>query len=270
MRKSLLFFSLAALLIFAATRCWHGSSFCLHKIQARLEFDPTWQTSSDPSVNQLMSQRYFYLGNGAQSYAFVSEDGRVVLKFFKMQKLLPKNWLKALPFLKEYRAKKVEGREKKLADTFQAFVMAYQEFKEESGLLFVHLNPTKELPSPVTLVKEDQEWQVDLNQLPFVLQEKAELIYTRLERLMKENKQAELEQALDSVFAFFKLRDQKGFIDQDSGVSGNFGFVLNRVVQIDVGRLQRKESATPEELAAATRAEAKLHTWKANLPSLIK
>ena len=53
---------------------------------------PYFATIDQQLLEPIFAQRFFYLGKGAQSYAFSSEDGVFVLKFFKFKHLKP-NWL---------------------------------------------------------------------------------------------------------------------------------------------------------------------------------
>ncbi len=260
-RKTLLF--LICLLIFAARTCWHGSEFCLHNIQSSLSYREDWATCDpDEHLQDAWNQPYMYLGNGAQCYAFVSQDGKYVLKFFKMKHLTPKSWLKAIPLIpKQYRFQKLNLRQQRLDQTFGAFKMAYDEFRIESGLLFVHLNRTHSLNKRALLQKGNKQWNVNLDEVPFILQERGELIYKHLNRLITEGDYYATQTAIRSVQDFFTHRNAKGFADLDSGISKNYGFVGNRVVQIDIGRLRHKKDLNEYEQALSRRGEEKFLQW---------
>ena len=64
--------------------------FCLKKIVSYHEYHPKWDigplTSEQESLlNEISSQTFRYLGSGKECYAFESEDGKLVLKFFKQK-----------------------------------------------------------------------------------------------------------------------------------------------------------------------------------------
>src|SRR5689334_14456085 len=49
-----------------------------------LETDPL-STEEQQQLDRILSQPFRYLSAGSQSYAFVSEDGKYVIKFFRMK-----------------------------------------------------------------------------------------------------------------------------------------------------------------------------------------
>ena len=81
-----------------------GEGFRVYKIQEKLVFDPRWElpTTSDDvhnARNILKEHTFHYLGHGFQCYAFESDDGLYVLKFFRYQRLRQPSFIQALPSL---------------------------------------------------------------------------------------------------------------------------------------------------------------------------
>ena len=223
-----------------------ASGFVISKIYTSFKPRPEWEVTSYPeSLNNIFSQKFTFLGRGTESYAFISEDQKTVLKFINMEHLTPKKWVAylPLPFLHSYRVRKVDQREKRLKETFGTCRMAYEELKTETGLIFIHLNKTKTLNKTLTIVdKKGKEHAVDLDSAVFIVQEKAELFYSRIKKLIQEGKSADVPRAVQSILDFIGLRCQRGYFDEDKGIRYNYGFVGDRIIQIDIGRLRKKES----------------------------
>src|SRR4051812_12067853 len=64
------------------------------EISSSLQPNPAWMIPSPNEEKQLQLQTIFstpltFLGEGAQAYAFVSANGKYVVKFFKMRRFTP-------------------------------------------------------------------------------------------------------------------------------------------------------------------------------------
>ena len=247
--KKLLFPLITLSLIFSfALKCKKEFSFAT--VYSPLTFHEEWQcppSSSLECVDTLLSQRFHYLGSGAQMLAFLGEDQTTVLKLFKMNHLLPKKWLALAPVTPAYRHRKTTMREKRLHCTFQSIKLAYEQLPYETGVIFAHLNPGFE-KMVVIIDKHKEEHLINLDRTPFVLQKKAELIYTRFLRHLKNGDIQTLYQEREKILFLVARRCCKGIVDSDSGVSANYGFVDDKAVQIDIGELSCKE-AIPEEIS---------------------
>ncbi len=77
-----------------------------HNTSPRFEWNTApLDTEQMAVVRTILDQPYRYLGKGAQSYAFLSEDGNYVLKFFKFKHLRQASWVSYVPkisILKEW------------------------------------------------------------------------------------------------------------------------------------------------------------------------
>lgn len=54
-------------------------------------------------LDSILSQKFTYIGKGAQSYAFGSDDGKYVLKFFKFKHLTPHWFVEMFPLFPPFR-----------------------------------------------------------------------------------------------------------------------------------------------------------------------
>lgn len=205
------------------------SSFSLHEIESKLAYNPKWGAAAVPQQD-VFDQPYTFLSEGAQAYAFESADRKYVIKFFKMRRFTP-SWSDYLC------PKLVARRAKNLNWVFNGYRIAYDEFKEDTGLVYIHLNKTTNLNRSLTLIdKNGTKYRVDLDQTEFVIQRKAELIFSYLKNL-KDPK--DVRQAVSSLLDLIQRRIDKGFSDRDKAVSNNYGFVDGHPIHLDVGRLHR-------------------------------
>jgi hypothetical protein len=208
--------------------------FSAKQISSSLPIHPEWAVphlESDRQLKKIFSSPFKFLGEGAQAYAFESEDGKYVLKFFKMRRFTP-SWDDYLcPHV-------VRRRLKNLRWVFNGYKMAYDHLREDTGLVYIHLTKTDYLNQRVVLIDhEGDATTIDLDQTEFVVQEKAELIFDRLSRLAQQGDQKVLQSAIQSVLALVQRRIDKGYVDRDTAVTNNYGFVGDRPIQIDIGRL---------------------------------
>lgn len=236
-------------LILWAGHFWYHNKilgFSIVKISSNLTYNPAWkiQEPSRQELEQIFSQPYFYLKSGTQSYAFVSRDGKYILKFFKFKHLKPHFWDRIRP-------EKVRKKQRNLEQLFSAYKLAYDAMKEDAGLIYIHLNKTSHLKKKIQVADKHQRvFWIDLDQTEFCIQEKAELIFHRFDTLLKNHKHHALCLAIQEMKNLIERRSQKGLSDDDHGVTNNFGFVGDRAIQIDIGRIHRaKESDDYERIS---------------------
>ncbi len=260
--------------------CCQHRGFSVDKIASFLPHNPSWETPElvpqvrEQFAREVFAQPFYYLGSGRYCYAFVSSDGKYVLKFFKMSKLLPKMWAKNFPFslFERFRFENVEKKELLLQETFQSFKDAYLRLKEDTGLLYLHLNRTRELRTKVELYdKKGAKFIIDIDTTPFALQWKAEKIYSRLSNLAKTEKWDEARGAVHAVLELIADRTSRGFSDGDCGVGNNYGFVGDRPILIDFGSISYNDAyAYPHRIQhqVLELAERMDHWAMDNIPEL--
>jgi hypothetical protein len=215
-----------------------------YKVSSSLPFDPQREVSSLSSdeiarIEAILDQPFYFLGSGGQCYAFLSKDGKTVLKLFKYYRLLPWKWLSSFslpePF-DSHRKKIAKKREEKLPFFFTSCKIAYEEFRDHTALLYMHLNKTSHFQKKVTVIdKFGRSYLIDLDSTEFALQEKAELAYSRIKRLMQKNDIASAKKAIDAILELTIDRCKKGISDQDPSIRRNFGFIHDKAVEIDIG-----------------------------------
>jgi len=236
----------------------HG--FCLQKIQADdLPFNTRWEIAplspqESAAVDAQLSQTFHLIGAGSECFAFVSEDGESVIKFFKLDLLRPV-FLHRGVFLEDYsafagalsdhpllhfnlphRLRRLLGiREFRLQRTFSSLKLAYDELKEETGLLYLHLNPSNHLKRSLILYDAcGVQHQIDLDTAKFVLQKRATPMQQHFATLKKQGAEKEAKLSVDSFLQMLLSRCKKGYADRDV-LNRNMGFIGSRAIEIDAG-----------------------------------
>lgn len=226
--------------------------FTIRKISASLPHHPEWSSELPSSqIQNILSQQFSFLGEGAQAYAFESTDGKYVLKLFKMCRFTPSMTDYLCPHL-------VKRRVKNLRWVFNGYKTAYERFREDTGLVYIHLNRTDGLKRYLDIVDDKgAAHSLDLDQAYFIVQEKAELIFTRLKKLYDAGDVAAAEKSIASVLKLVQRRVSQGYADRDKAVSNNYGFVDNKPIHLDVGRLYLGEK--PGQVEHVSR---RIDRWK--------
>ena len=256
------------MLFFGLYLCQEPKGFCVSKITSDSCLDKSDQHQKEAfsSYQHILSQKFTYLSSGAQCYAFISEDQKYVIKFFRIKYLTPKYWLSyiPIPWLDRLRFEKIDMRERRRKETYDSFRLVMEDFKEETALLFTHFSKTHYPHDKVILVdKLGVKHIVSLNKVPFVLQKKAEMIYPYVSTLIREGKRELALESLINVLLLIKERSLKGYVDKDGGVSSNYGFIDGRPVEIDLGRVVRDDSIKDpvNYLQEILRVSKKIESW---------
>lgn len=212
--------------------------FQVEKLRLDLPFDARWETGGAVSeeVRKVLSQPFSYLGRGTQSYVFASRDGKHVIKFFRFDKRDKKRFQTHRRF---------EER-KKIERLFEACKLAYEKAPEETGLVFLHLNPTSDsLPPFECRDALGRKRRIDLDQVRFAIQKRVEPFCDSLRRAARDP--AALEQAIDAVFDLLSKRSAKCIHNSDPNLTRNVGFLEGRALEIDFGNYRDcYDFTTPE------------------------
>ncbi len=259
------------------------SGFSQNKIYSDFTFNEKWEPSSPLSkqeqsiVDPILDQPFFFLGKGVQCYAFISQDNTTVLKVFKHYHMWPDN-----PFLKKvhlpgffdtYKQQVVHDREKRVKQIYDSCHTAYEHYKEESALIYIHLNKTHLFNKQITLHdKLGISHTIDADSIPFVLQKKADLVYPTLHSFMKKKDEDGARKLIDGILNLIVKRCQKGIANQDAMIVRNYGYLGTNAVEIDIGSFRvdptlKKPRAYKKELFYEAR---QLQNWiKNNYPELL-
>lgn len=267
-------FLVFVILFFAVGRFCHKQTrgFTLLKIAsdspvASEEETASWPVEQKAALHAILEQPFFFLSSGGQCYAFVSADGKTVIKFFKHHHIRMWNRLNNLRlprFLQRPLDKTLEKKKHQSSWIFESCRIAYKNFKERSGLIYLHLHKTNSFKKKVKIIDNlNIAHLIDLDTTDFVLQQRAELSHRTLKRLIQDNRLEEAKQCIDSVLALTIERVKKGIIDRDPNMRTNIGFIGTYAIEIDIGSFTKKIDRIHEdnfqmELFTNT---AKFHTW---------
>ena len=234
MRLALKIFFIALAAIGVERLCHKATDgFAMVNVYPPHDDNSAWQTS-DPL--DLHSSTYRYYASGSQSYVFLSEDGKTVLKLFKFQHMRIPPWLEYFPS-NTYLATKQAKKRQVLEKTFNSISIAYNLLRQETGLLFIHLAPTNHLETQVTLIdKIGKKHLLDLDTVPFLLQKKGTLAYDTIDAWMEKGEIEKAKTGIQNLLTLALQRCKKGIFDKDPDFSTNFGFIENIPFHIDFGR----------------------------------
>ena len=224
--------------------------FRLVNIHYTLPFEAPWKTpelslEESQALALIFEQSFFYIGKGSQCYAFASEDGQYVLKFFKFKHLKPSLMVDLLPPIPPFQAFKQrcsERKRRKLISLFSGYDLAYSQNREQSGLLYLHLTPTHHLHLTAAVVdKIGIKRKIDLDEVIFLVQRKGETLRDRLGRLLDQGNINEAKQTIGDIMAMYVSEYKKGLFDHDHGVMHNTGFIGAIPFHLDVGKFKKDE-----------------------------
>ena len=244
------FFKRFSYVVLALVLCVYLQKFCrsktdgfaLSKITSDMPYHKEFETlplasAELDSIRSILGQPFHYLGKGAQCYAFVSADDKYVLKFFRLQHLRPSQWLVKMPLLESYKQEKMKAKFEDLSRDFISYKIAYEQLKEQTGLIYVHLNKTDLLHQKITLFDKIRiKHSIDMDSMEFLLQKKADLFYPAVKEMLALGKKAEIKECVKELIYFLAYRSSLGIYDKDPDINTNFGICEGKTLQIDVGR----------------------------------
>lgn len=204
------------------------NGFRVGKLAYDLPYEPSWDANSSLDEATL-KQPFRYLSHGAQSFVFVSEDKRYILKLFRGDR-----W--AHPW-RLYLRHVMLGKKKRLPlykkdhRLFCACKLAYERASDLTGLVYIHLNPTQSLPKGVVIDNLGRRYTLDLNRYRFAIQERGDSLPKRL----AEANAKELELLTRSFRELLEERTRRGIANGDTKVHTNFGFIGNKAIEWDFG-----------------------------------
>lgn len=241
-------FLTAALLFITRFSQQQTDNFTLLGILPNHPYDSNYETTpldveEKKTLFHALDQSYTYLRKGGQAYAFISEDGNYVIKFFKQRLYQTSTLLNFLPlpkFLYHYRYKHNFKRKDKLRRDFFSYKIAFEELKEETGILYAHLNPTDHLKKTLEIVdKIGIHHSLDLDQIDFIVQKQADSPYWAIDQMIRQGHMQQAKIAIGHILDLISSRAKKGFYDRDPDIETNCGLLQNRAIKIDVGSFVR-------------------------------
>ena len=193
-------------------------------------------------VKELFSEPLQFLGLGSQCLAFTSPKSPYVCKICKANRYQLPFFLEKLPlsFIQSLAEKKLQKKQQ----DFLNYNTAYEQLQEETGIIFLHLQKTKNLHTTIRLVDPlhiTHSFQAD--NLLFYIQKKA----IPLEVYSKQVSQEDLLFFLKMLFNQVHKNRLKGLWIKDLNKK-NIGFCEGKPLWIDPGRLMFDPSPQSKEI----------------------
>ncbi len=206
-------------------------------------------------AQKILEQPFIYLGKGRQSFVFESKDQKYILKFIKCQRINLTTFYETMPLFSSVDKKRkanIYERQDRLNRLFTSMSLAQDPLADQTGVLLLHILPISEVKKTVILKdKLGFKHSVDIDTVPFVLQQKADKVMPLIKKCLKDKNITELNRRLDQLIDMFVQRAHKGIIDPDSRLllNNNIGFLDDRAIYIDIGTFKvSKKSASAEYL----------------------
>lgn len=201
---------------------------------------------SNVDLKEILSQPYYYLNKGNQTYAFASKDGKYVLKLFKKHTLERSPLNSIFPPIFPWAAlqfRSPEEETKKRERIYVGYRLAYEKDRDNTGLIFLSFGNPPLMLNKVTVIDSMGVTRIiDLNTTPFVIQKKAKATRQVFKEYLKRGDVDGLNEKISQLFALYISEYEKGIMDNDHNFLDNTGFVDGRAIRLDVGKLVSDES----------------------------
>lgn len=241
---------LATVVLYGAGRLYYQitAGFTESNISYDLPKDSRWEIAAldeqeQKKIQTVLSQEFYYLGKGCQSYVFKSQDDKYVIKFFKYQRMRPQAWLPYLtfiPWVNDYYLKKIAQKKCVLDNAFSSWKLGYEELQPETGILFIHLNKTQKFDNDLIVYdKMGFKHELDLNNFEFMIQEKAELLCPAILEFKSKGDLEGAKLLVERLLQMILSEYQRGYADNDHALMQNTGVYNGFPIHIDVGRFAK-------------------------------
>jgi hypothetical protein len=264
--KQLFKFGTIILILIGIARFCHFQTegFRISKIRNNTfsEEETVYSVEEKREAQALLKQPFTYLARGKQSFVFLSEDGQTVLKLLNNQYQKKMGLLNLVPKM-GWQQEKLSYFHKKLEQTKASYLLAKGELKEETGVLFLHLNRSNDFHQKVKIIdKLGIAHEIDLDKTGFILQKKATLAYPALEGWINSKEIDSAKEALSSLLSLLKTRYQKKINDKDPLIRTNLGFIGTQAYFLDLGPFSKNfNDSTPVQQVEQRKILHSLRAW---------
>ncbi|MES2200589.1 MAG: hypothetical protein V4489_10550 [Chlamydiota bacterium] len=218
-------------------------------------------------LQEVLPQPFYFMKKGQQCFAFLSKDGKYVLKLFRWEKLEPPFWTKWITTEKG-KALTQERRRKKEFD-FTSYKVAYNELKEETGLLFLQLEPTSQHNIPLEIYDNiGIKHVIQSGEVAFILQKRVEDFAPYLTQKLLEKKDPDLYPFFKELAHLLQNRFSKQISDSDISLEYNMGILEGRPVLFDIGNLKFLKEPLSQKEFIQKQAELIFTTLNKEAPDL--
>jgi len=184
-------------------------------------------------LKELIKRPYTYLDRGRQSFVFISEDKKNILKFFDARCLKETSFFS---FPSKNDIARCQRKLKSLLDGYK--IASIYDFKN-SALIFWQLQPNPDI-AEVVVVKDrfGLSHTIPLAQVTFVIQKVATPTRVDISNLLDKGNVEKAKEHLGMIVDMYLQEYSKGLYDTDHNFMYNTGFIEDQPVRIDLGRLK--------------------------------
>lgn len=243
-----------AKIVFSVVLVWGVCRFChtqtdgfrLSKIQNNT-FDTAQISSSEEerAALEMLEAPYTYLARGKQSFVFLAQDGKSVLKLLNnhyQSKIAKLSWLPSI----RWRDQELSYFKSKMDQVASSYRLSNEELKNETGVLYLHLNRSSHLRKTVTIIdKLGIRHEIDLDSTAFILQKSATLAYPQFEAWLSKGDLASAKKGISSLLALVRTRLKKELTDKDPLIRTNIGFIDGKASFLDLGPFSKNDAVKP-------------------------
>lgn len=226
--------------------------FRIAKIQNNLANEKLWLPDAAAEPCHLLLQPFSFFSRGLQSFVFLSADGQYVLKIFNNRHSYLQKWFEILahvPGLQNWGTASALHHKTKWDKAFTSYKIAYDHLRDETGIVYIHLDPTDHLPSKLQLIDLlGISHSIDPNQTGFILQKRCTPVYPALLQEIEKGDLNAARHCIDQLMDLFLLKYQRGIADNDPLIRTNYGFLNGQPMQIDLGPLSLDPHIQNEEV----------------------
>lgn len=254
----ILFFSLSVLALLAFGHIYYritGDFRPSNILTVNSPTPPIQSTDSErEKAKEILKQPFSFLGYGHQTYVFVSQDQKYVLKFF-MKDYLQRTWyfnlIPPVPPFKRYVIYDGKSKQYRMERLLNGYAWAYHLNRKNSGLYYLHYQSEVPLNCIVCLVNRLGITQhFDLDDFIFAIQERVVTTRDELTRLFKEKNIARAKERIHQLFDLYLSEYQQALLDHDHNLIDNTGFVEEKAIRHDLGKLVKDETILSPEVYA--------------------
>jgi hypothetical protein len=233
------------------------------EVGADLSIPPLTDGEKD-KLAHLLKQPFTYLGHGHQTYVFLGEDGETVLKIFMNDYLRSTSFKHVFPPIYPFRQwmlHKGEHRMFRLNRLLNGYRLAYTLDKQDSGLLFLHLN--QENLRSVAVIKDGmgRKQEIELDRYVYAIQKKAELTKNVFRHYLSRGDVEGLKERIEELFALYRRQFEKGLVDRDRNIFENSGFIGTKAIRVDVGKVVPVDSTIRLDFEYSKIIHDRLSPW---------
>lgn len=202
-------------------------------------------TEEKEKIKNILAKPFKFLGSGNQTFAFESADGKYVLKFFKFQHLRKTHFSTYLPEFEVFIKLKQalwQSKNRRISQVFYGHYIAYTRDRQNSGLLYAHLNSDEKFNLKAKVVDNlGISHQIPLDDVVFVLQKKGKSFRRVLSHLLDKGRVEEACLLIKNLLSMYLSEYRQGIYDRDHNVMHNVGFIKSEPLRIDLGKLRYDE-----------------------------